>query len=385
MYAVFLANKLISCDTILPVMMEAHQRTGRRVEFYCFTPGTYTGLRNNIVLWDAIHSIGSLTQVGRENKGIGHTIVHRLRSLFFIARLTLLALFTRVDFIHFRMLNTWPLRLLFHVNRKRTWAFEGDSFGESRGMRRLADIKGVRNRVRTPPVAGSMVAFQPNWEHLRHPEVQQRPRYVFGPSRKRKVWLDFVRSRADAYFSKDFAKTEYPECSEICVFILSWFGPLDFMQKPEDTRTLFDEIIDVLAEECRDLPIFLKPHVITNMDVVAKAIARHPAAKFVITYLHPSVLAARARFFVATYYSTTFGDAYLLNVPTIEYTSYSDHALQATEGGSMFPEFTTYFINRDQAALRRAIHASLGGPRQTFPQGVTGDPGGVFARLADGL
>jgi hypothetical protein len=381
MYVVFLANKLISCDSIIPVMMEAHQRSDRRVEFYCFTPATFAGIRANVVLWDAIQSIGSLKQIGREERGFWHAITHRARSFWLIGRLALQALVRRIDFIHFRVLDNWPLRLLYYVNRNRTWAFEADSFGESEGMRRLADIRGIRKRLRGPPVGNAIVAFEANWEFLHHPETRGRPQYVFGPSRKRKVWLDFIRSRADAYFSEDFARSGHADNPEICVFMLSWFGPLDFMQQPDDTRTLFEEAIDVLAQECSDVPIFLKPHVITDMDVVRKAIGRHPEARFVISYLHPSVLASRAQFFVATYYSTTFGDAHILNVPTIEYTAYSDTALAATEGKSMFPEHTSYFINRDRAAFRTAIRACLDRPREPFPDGVTGDPSGLLDKL----
>ena len=68
MSAIFLNNKRISCDTILPVMMEAYRRTGRRVLFLTTDAETYDGIRQNVVLWDAIRRIGRITLIGRRNR-----------------------------------------------------------------------------------------------------------------------------------------------------------------------------------------------------------------------------------------------------------------------------------------------------------------------------
>ena len=100
-----------------------------------------------------------------------------------------------------------------------------------------------------------------------------------------------------------------------------------------------------------------------------------------MTHLHPSVLATRARLVVANYYSTTLADVFNLNVPTVEYTDYSDRALAVTGGGSMRPEFVTHFINDDRARFRAALTEIMACPRRPLPVGLEGDPSGLLARL----
>ena len=61
MIAVFLNNKLISADTIIPLMMSVKEhQPNRTIEFYTFDEETHQELRQNTVLWDALSSIGTL-------------------------------------------------------------------------------------------------------------------------------------------------------------------------------------------------------------------------------------------------------------------------------------------------------------------------------------
>ena len=385
MIVVFLSNKLITCDTILPVMMEVHRASGGRpIRFYCFEAKTYEAIRRNVVLSDAIDSIGTLELLGRRRKGGLTWLTHRVRMTLVLVPLAVRALAGRVTFIHFKALNEWPLRLLYLVNRRRTFFFEGDSSGWSELMMQGIDnIKRERKRDQSRPAAGGIVGFRTEWPVFQNPALRRLPRYVFGTTHNRMAWLDFVRSRADRYIARDFANVGLAESDEILVYILGYFGPMDFMRTPNSLLRLFRETLDILAEAGCGLPIFIKPHIITDLHVVQREVEGYPQCPIVITHLHPSVLATRAKFFVANYYSTTFATARQMNAPTVEYTDYSDAALEVTGNASMRSEYVSHFINGDRKALRRIVLALANGPRPKAPAALEGDDSGLIACLAE--
>jgi hypothetical protein len=62
----------------------------------------------------------------------------------------------------------------------------------------------------------------------------------------------------------------------------------------------------------------------------------------------------------ASYMGEVLADAASMNVPTIEFTDYSDRAIEVTEEGSMRPEYFTDFINQDSEKLRSVLTERMG-------------------------
>jgi hypothetical protein len=78
--------------------------------------------------------------------------------------------------------------------------------------------------------------------------------------------------------------------------------------------------------------------------------------------LHPMLLAARARFFISNWTSTTYFNASTFNVPIIEYVHYAPEVLAITGNRSPRPELVTHFINFDEIRLREAIRDVMAKP-----------------------
>ena len=382
MIAVFINNKLISCDSILPLLLEIRHRSTQPIRVFTLDPLTYDAIKRNVVLWDALQKVGGLVLLGRRRRTRAGWLWHRLRVSLVLGGLALRALAGRADFIHFRMLNEGSLAWLGRLNRRCTFFCESDSWGESELMLRVVELSVPRQRSEAAPVGDNLIAFQSNWSWLRATSAAKCESYVFGPTRVRRAWVDHVRAAAPAYFRREFAAAGMPDHGEIIAFVLGYMGPLPYLRDPETTRRLFAETLRELVAAAGGRPILLKPHVITDMAVVEAAVAEHPVGTVLVTHLHPSVLATRARLVVANYYSTTLADVFNLNVPTVEYTDYSERAFQATGGGSMRPEFVTHFINDDRARFRAAVTEILARPRRPLPPGLEGDPSGLLARLA---
>jgi hypothetical protein len=382
--AIFLNNKLISCDTILPVAMEVHARTKRRVHFFTTDHRTFDAIRDNVVLWDGIHRIGRLVLLGSRSKNPVMRFLNKLRGLSILAPLAIAAKLGRARLLHFRALNQWPLNLLARFAPEAVFFCESDSYGENELMQRIAEVSAPRQRDTALPVGGALVAFQPKWVWLENPADRTMPRYVLGPTRTRKIWIDYIRDVSDAFHGGLFASAGEPDHAETLVFMLGYLGKLDYMRDAQTTQRLLGETLQILANESGGRPILLKPHVITDMSIVMPIVEalRRQGARIFIANLHPSVLATRARAFIANYYSTTLADAFSLGVPTIEYTDYSVKALEVTAGGSMRPDYVSHYISNDPPLLRSALQSVLASRREPLPQGIAGDPSGLIDTLS---
>ena len=66
--------------------------------------------------------------------------------------------------------------------------------------------------------------------------------------------------------------------------------------------------------------------------------------------------------------STTFADARMMGVPTIEYTEYRDDLLKVMNGGSFWPEWVTYFIQADENLFRDRIVKVLAKDKNSWPR-----------------
>jgi hypothetical protein len=171
-------------------------------------------------------------------------------------------------------------------------------------------------------------------------------------------WLEYLKKNEQRYFTPALRDAGLPLDVEIGVYILSWLGPNNLFKDPNELRALLQETLDLIGQACPSLPIFLKPHPtmrpheIVELEQILGAV---PGCKTVITYLHPMMLGLRARFAIANLYSTTFSTFRFCGVPTVEYSDYAPHILQETAGGSLRPEFVSYFVNRNRPALKSTL------------------------------
>ena len=141
---VFLNNKIISCDTIVPLMLEIKSNNKNiDIIFWIFDFNTYNFIKKNELLYNAINEIGSLVCLSREknkvyfdNKGISKYSFKRLNILINFLRhflkFIVLAKNVFLDesiFIHFKALNLWPAKILYYLNSKNTILCDADSSG----------------------------------------------------------------------------------------------------------------------------------------------------------------------------------------------------------------------------------------------------------------
>jgi len=353
MIAVFINNKLISADNIVPLMMEMQaEQADLNIQFFCLNYSTFTGIKQNVVLWDAINSFSSLRPLGSPNRSKLGRLLHKFYMIPLLSKLLFLAISNQLTTVHFGLLNYWPLRLLWLVNSKKTVFVQSAPFGHSKTETATDNIARLRKAPPEIPAASSVICFEKDWDYVASLDV---PKLVLSPTVGLPSWETFIRTRAENYFDREFARANIASRSRIMVFVLGYLDSEAAFPKPGMMLELFHETMEIMLEKGNG-PIFIKPHVITDAKRLADALKRYEGRDIIVTNLHPAVLAMRADFFISNLYSTTQMTARYLGVPTIEYTLYNSEVLKITNMGSIRASAINYFIQKDKKRLGEIVY-----------------------------
>ncbi|MEC8624736.1 MAG: hypothetical protein VXY34_07950, partial [Bdellovibrionota bacterium] len=167
MVYVFIRNKIISCDSILPIALEINKKTGQSFKFVTWHHPTFLVIQKNTVIYDCINEIGKFSFIGsRKNR-----LLDKLFKFFFLIECAYNIVFRKAYIFHFDTLNTGPFKVLSSlISDKRLIMAQTDSSGYSRTVlevtRRTKDVDDS-TRDLAAPKKGNLLAFCDNWPWLR--------------------------------------------------------------------------------------------------------------------------------------------------------------------------------------------------------------------------
>lgn len=346
MLVVFPGNKLVSTDSVAPILLELKKKYNIRSDLITFDKKTYNGILENVVLRDVIDYVGGVTYVNKRN----------LFSLLKLLRYYIVGFFG-TKYIHFGLLNNGPLSILWRVHSNKVYYTQSDSYGHNHKYYR-EKLTGKASTSTEKLLGCNIIAFNNLMPELKtcnkHTKV-----FLFGESRTRKEWLRFTKSKSDDYFRKYHPRLKLE--NKFIVFIL---GPVCseviWLKEKDSYEKMFYKTIEILREYFPLIKVLIKPHVTTELTVVNSQIEKD--SQFEITYLHPSVLAQYASCFICNLYSTTLADAYSIGARTIEYTDYNEQLLVETDGKSVSNQYVDYFVNNDELLLIQSLRNVLYNP-----------------------
>jgi len=350
MIIVFLKNKLISCDTIVPLLHEIQQRRKHKVYFIVPTVQTEDYIKKNIVLYDLMSSMGRISSINKGNK---------LTKFIFLIKLiyiSSLCFFKKGHVFHFGKIGG-IIEKIMRINERRMFLTEPDNFGFSDLTRRAQTASGLTrhssNDKQEDFCGKNLLMFSEHFK-INDWNIKNKDVFYFGNTRNRKSWTNYIKKESHKYLNSFFSQENLTPTLSI-VYIMSYFGDIPVIDTKDTMLHLFKDTLKVLVQEANGVPILIKPHMITDLEIVKKEISKYPEAKIILTDLHPAVLSVTAMFFIGNYYSTVFGDATTWSVPTIEFTSYKSAVLKETNQGSVRPEFVTHFINNNPTMLKEIV------------------------------
>ena len=353
---VFINRKLISIDSVIPLLCEIKNTYPKMIiKVICPHLATKQGIDNNIFIKDQIDNIGSIRVLSIRNAKNKKSFIKAIQCLILVLSIIKDCIISRVSFIHFGWLFTKPFNFLNFINKKNSFYCENDSYGFTQLMQDVTFLK--KNYPIDYPIieSGNVIAFSKEW-HFSDSHGKNKYKYFYyGPSRQRKYWTNLVLSKADYYIKKELNKNKLDENSALISVMLGYFGELKFLLNKDSAISALDDTIQVLSKCIKKEVVVFKPHVITDLVILDKVLKKYNNFDYIITYLHPMILATRSKLAIANYYSTTLSDFNTLGVKTIEYTDYCSEALELTSGGSHRPEKVDYFINKDKLQLGNTV------------------------------
>ena len=345
------------------------------VIYITFDFNTYKFIKMNKLLFKAINEVGDLIFLGREktskyfnDNNIVQYLYQRLSFIIHIVkiapnfiRLIYNLITTKVVFIHFRALNTWPLKLLYYLNRNYTIFSSADSSGYS-DQAYNAD-RSVHKQRTDPniflgpsPKGKHVIAFSNNWPLLKHPALINSKKYIIRSSHSRKKWIDYLKNNFNNLIKEE---TNVELTTDCCLLLLGHIGKeasgAKFLKHKNSWTTLVEDILDIIHEECPQFKILIKPHIITDLSLLQSILDKRKNLNVIITYLHPALLSVKTRFSIASHYTTAFQSIHDIGGITIEYTDQKENYRKKLNYKSKRPEYTTYFFNNDEQGFRSLL------------------------------
>lgn len=351
---VFLANKLVSCDAILPLLFELRKkRNVNKIYFYTTDIKTYNVIKKNFVLFEGINNIGELKFLGKSNSSLFESVIKLIKIFFFMIKTIFLLYFNNLNIIHFNLVNFFPWKILYYINKKRIFLF-ANTWGTKLEFD-ITNIGGRREKTRfslSDPKAGTIVVFNKDSTYFIDKRVKSTNIELLDITVNFESWMEYIDKNYIYFIKKEF-KDFFPK-NVYTITLGTFISPVYLNSKDSVEKCLVDTL-DVLTEFDSEAIILIKPHAISSEEIYKNIISNYIKNKIYITFLHPSVLTKISKVFICNYYSTTLAIAKKCGVPTIEYTEYSSKALEISNRGSMRPDLVDYFINKDKIELKNTL------------------------------
>jgi len=361
---VFLNNKLISCDTITPFLYEVCKKNPSvKLRLFTFDDRTYKNICETELLHDAICEHGVLIRFTDHKRVSRHQsfvirLGFRVRAIFMLVWLMSIAIFSRPVFLHFKALNNWPLRVLFLLNKRRTFLCEPSTAGVTTVERETDYL--IKDRIETNmlPAASASIGFSGKWQPPLTKDSNPLPFYYVGRPYLRAVWREYVTDKAHELMQEAGYKKEQLQL----VYILSSMDNTNMLQDGETFLALFERTLALLHKIAPEVRILVRRHPATLPEYIEyqdEIMAGSVHQNVQVTNWHTGVLCHISCGLIANAYSSTFDLARSYGVRTVEFSHYSNDFLMVTNGQSARPDMTSFFVQDNDDGFIFAIKALL--------------------------
>ncbi len=348
---VLVQNKLIALDGISPLLLHIKSEN-KNINFniITFDEGLVPALENNIVLRDIVDSLGKISYVGKQK--YNNKFISNIVNLIWLLRLTTRIILTKETLIHSGMINAYPLKLLYLVNKKNTFICDKVTLSALKEEYSISE-KRIYEEC-TKVAAHSSISFSENSLYHKCKELTKSnlvKKYEYHNPKKNRFWINYINKVSDKYIDNEMSANSV-KGDRIITYIASRFGVsthYDKLGSEVQKDLIFFDILVSLSELSKKFPIAIKGHIYSDLDRMNTVIRlakekTNGMLNCYVTKLHPSVLAKRSVVGLSHLGSTTFYDFRCFDVPTIAVTDYK-------------PNFNWKFYKREQIYTEKFIYA----------------------------
>jgi len=352
-FIVLLKHKIIQLDNIIPLLMELKKCSLLYGPLFV-APDVYTYevIKKNVVLFDAIKSMGGeLRYVNR----FKNRLIRLIHNLFILK-----------DYLYKKVVTFQTFDNLSHVQsfllffNKRTLKGKRFYVSFSNLPYKSACIANRKNStiqcnldVRTMKFEG----FDALLFSFTKEQVEKANRILIA-SNDRFLRIGYTRGMAE--WQKFLANSRYSplsteEKTPYIFFVLSLLEHAVIGEDNPPRKVLLEECLLVLKEFCKDIHTVFKPSAVTEMDTFTRLINEVGYKNYTISYDHPICLAKNAKLTMAYTPTGVLYDAYFIGCPTVEYAHYDSRVIEMTGGKSLTGDIVDYFVCRDMNKLRAVL------------------------------
>ncbi len=298
---VFLKNKLISIDSILPLALEINKCCGYRFYFIIWQYESYRSvIEDNIVMRDMAQSIGKIVCPSDPNRSI---ISNKIKKISIIINVLSKLFFKRSYVIHFDALDYFPLLLLAKLIKKNRIArcesaitgryvdnLQNNERIFNRGVLQERSPKGFLSRYEISKYpdnnSGILIGFDSEWNWFKHPDATFCKKLVFDEGKNANRYTRFISKNIDHYLSQENLISL--DKNNTIILILGHYGNNETDNNYRN-KLLYEALIVLRRLE---LNVIIKPHIFCDMHLVKSIIkdSKCKGSNIYFTKIHPQVL-----------------------------------------------------------------------------------------------
>lgn len=366
---IYLNNKIITCDTILPFINDLKKKNSKiNVVFYVFDTKTYHILKQNVNLNNLINNNGKLVFFGHFKR---FKVLRMISKIINISYIIISSFFYKTVNIHFKALEIFPFNLIYFFNKKNTYLFEGNCWGWSNLAYKLSLIF-YKNRINTDQESfksyKNLVCFSKEWPQYKFAKQNNKNIFFIKSTRTSETWLDECVSQGDIIVKeKPHWYKRIKKGEKAMVYILGSLGGLPELHQNATGESLFKQTIRILLKET-NFVILLKPHAITNIKIVLDELAELKSDRIYLVYNHVAVLSNFCSYAISNYFSFAIIDAWLNGCKTINFTHYSEQVLKLSNNKSLEHKYIDSFINKNSSLLVKELNKPFLKKKRILPK-----------------
>lgn len=354
---IFLGNKLVSCDTTVPLMQSIKNHIPNvKINYHIFDLKSFNDIKKNVFLYDCLCKTGSLKLRGSSfSKNYLVKAFLKIKTFLFLLTLIYKLIFKKTVFYHFGLISYWPFKLIQKINKNRVFVMEANCWFKHENIYILNNMEYKRPTDKEEKMDDTKNIIYFNDVFLDLFTLQNKTLIKLQNPRMFDSWYQYVKSHGNQYLENEFKNKGINYKEGYFLYLTGHIGYLPYMKDDTSIEECIKTTLATLSKYGNNLPIIIKPHSITNMSIFNKIIKEMNLKNIHVSYLHPAVLSSHAICAISNYFSSSQADANFIGTSTIEFTNYSKKALELSNNNSANPPYIDYFINNDDEKLANII------------------------------
>lgn len=361
-FVVLAKEKLISIDSILPLLMEMKSRHPDCRFLIVFPSQANKSLMtSNVHIWECLQSLDPTISV--KPAGAIRLMLWSIGILFSLAlRRNIILKFTDGFFMHRQFMGM--LRICSNVTEVKAQILPG-SIIFNKSIYKQAQLDADRCGRKQAAFDFFSGEFDRILSSLDQNVLKECYKIEVDNSRLLKVGHLRSLPAWRKYVAEAARKHQIVGKGGHVLYILTTMGKLVNSFHEPEIGELLRETLSVLKNYNGNFHTIFRPHAITDIGKLKQILAETGYSNFSIDHGHPMVLASNAIFAIGNFFSAALFDAYFMNVPIVEYSSYDRAFLESVGGASIAGPCCDFFLDRDPRMLDQTVGNLVHGVAET--------------------